>query len=94
MEKMIRWNATKNEIKTITEIYDRARKELEIITSKPKADFIMDIEATHCNGCSLDLDKLLNFPEFDFYHDIYGIIRHLDRQTGKLMDCFLPRCAT
>jgi hypothetical protein len=53
----------------------------------------MDITATHANGCRLDLSKLLTADDFTFAHDMDGIARHLDRDTGKLGDCFLPRCA-
>ncbi len=53
----------------------------------------MDIEACHCNGCELDLQKLLDAPDSDFGHDVFGIRRHINRRTGQLEDCFLPRCA-
>lgn len=52
----------------------------------------MDLIACHANGCRLNFDKLLSFPDFDFMHDIGGIGRHLNRETGELMNCFLPRC--
>lgn len=53
----------------------------------------MDLEATNCNGCPLNFQKLLDFPDFDFNHDIAGIRRHIDRSTGRLGDCFSPRCS-
>lgn len=53
----------------------------------------MDITACHANGCPLDLEKLLAFDDFNFYHDINGISRNINRTTGKLENCFLPRCA-
>jgi hypothetical protein len=53
----------------------------------------LDLTATHLNGCPLDLHKLLQFDDFNFTHDITGIARHLDRTTGELRDCFVPRCA-
>lgn len=56
-------------------------------------DWMMDIEATHCNGCPLDLAALASAPEPHFSHDIFGIRRHLDRETGKLEDHFRPRHA-
>ena len=87
---MLEWNATKKEREKISAIYDRAAKEIESIT---KIDFSMDIEATHSNGCPLDLGKLLSAKDSDFFHDVYGIINCLDRNTGKLKDCFLPRCS-
>jgi hypothetical protein len=53
----------------------------------------MDLLATHANGCPLDFEKLLAFNEFNFAHDVVGIQRHLDRDTGELLHCFVPRCA-
>lgn len=53
----------------------------------------MDLTAAHANDGPLDFAKLLDFPDFDFMHDIVGINRHIDRFTGKLGDCFVPRCA-
>jgi hypothetical protein len=53
----------------------------------------LDINACHCNGTPLDLEKLFKADAFNFLHDVVGINRHLDRDTGKLTRCFLPRCA-
>ena len=53
----------------------------------------MDLEVLHSNGCTLDLDGLLNARDFDLVHDITGIACHLDRETGQLKDCFVPRYA-
>lgn len=52
---------------------------------------MMDVSATHANGNPLRLADLLAANDFNFFHDIYGIARHLDRETGKLMNCFSPR---
>jgi hypothetical protein len=57
---------------------------------------LMDIMAADgCNGNPpLDCDKLVrDFDDGNFLHDIGGIYRHLDRSTGQLTGCFLPRCA-
>lgn len=54
---------------------------------------VMDLVACNANGTPLDLARLENAPDFDFIHDIFGIRRHINRQTGKIEDCFLPRCA-
>lgn len=51
----------------------------------------MDVTATHANGCPLQLARLLLADDVDFAHDVFGIARHLDRETGQLRDCFLPR---
>lgn len=56
-------------------------------------DWQMDITATHLNGTPLDLDRLLAFDDLNFVHDVFGIARHLDRSTGKLQNCFVPRSA-
>lgn len=61
--------------------------------SYDRIDASMDVLACHCNGCPLDLTRLLVAPEFDFAHDVFGIREHIDRRTGHLADCFLPRCA-
>lgn len=53
----------------------------------------MDITATHANGMPLNLQALLVADDVNFAHDIGGIARHLDRQTGKLRDNFRPRFA-
>jgi hypothetical protein len=52
----------------------------------------MDLAAVNADG-ELDAEKLLAFPDVDFFHDICGIMRHMDRSTGRLQDFFSPRCA-
>jgi hypothetical protein len=89
---MIKWNATKEDMVLIDKIAKRGFKIMMKWYCK-KIDLEMDITATHLNGCPLNLNKLLQADDFDFYHDIQGIYRHLDRETGELRDCFLPRCA-
>lgn len=54
-------------------------------------DVMMDIEACISNGCPLRLDDLLAAGDTDFAHDVFGIRRHLNRETGKLENCFSPR---
>ncbi len=52
----------------------------------------MDLEAANAT-VGLDIDRLLDFPDADFLHDVLGIAQHTDRRTGDLGDGFLPRCA-
>lgn len=54
---------------------------------------VMDLDACNSNGCPLDFDKLEAFDAANFGHDIGGINRYLDRETGTLGGHFLPRCA-
>ena len=41
----------------------------------------------------LQLKELLNSDEFNFTHDVFGIINHINRETGKLENSFQPRFA-
>lgn len=50
----------------------------------------MDISAAHASN-PLRLAELAEADDFNLIHDIGGIIRHLDRTTGFLQDCFVPR---
>lgn len=59
-----------------------------------KLNLQMDITACHCNGCPLDLDKLLAANDTTFLHDIAGITVAINRSTGQLENCFVPRCAS
>jgi len=52
---------------------------------------IMDIDACHCNGNPLKLQELLEADDFNFGHDVFGIRANIDRTTGKLQNCFVPR---
>src|SRR3546814_19495088 len=51
----------------------------------------MDLAECHANGNRLRLDDLAKADDFNLLHDVVGIHRHLDRETGKLMDHFVPR---
>ena len=87
---MINWNGLKKEESvTILKIVVRAKK---LIPELPTLDTNMDIGATHIKN-KLDLDKLLKFDDSNFLHDITGITYNIDRETGELENCFLPRCS-
>lgn len=51
----------------------------------------MDLCATHANGTPLDFARLAAADDFNLLHDFVGISNHIDRTTGKLTGCFLPR---
>ena len=88
---MLKWETSREDYCTIRKIVDRVVKEK--IMTRNRIDVEMDIIAAHLNGCPLDLGKLLEVDTFSFAHDIQGIQDHLDRTTGEMKDCFLPRCA-
>lgn len=53
----------------------------------------MDLSATHA-VTPLRLADLLAADDFSFAHDVFGIMRHINRRTGRLDDHFVPRfCA-
>ena len=52
----------------------------------------MDIAAVFLVD-NINLDKLESFDAFNLLHDINGIRKNLDRETGILKGNFLPRCA-
>ena len=77
----------------ISEIADRACTIYFQATKKrlSKLEFIMDIAACHSHGNPLRLEDLAQADDFNLAHDVFGITRYLDRDTGKLTDCFRPR---
>jgi hypothetical protein len=91
--KMINFKTSRPEAELIIAIAKRAvamANSYDIEYAMLEAD--MDISACHCNGNPLDLHKLLEADDFNFAHDVFGIRRHIDRTTGQLQDCFVPRC--
>ena len=93
MEKQIDWSkASLEDYEVVSKIVKRASN----IQGFGKVDgpsLQMDIVATHVSGCKLKLKELLGANLADFAHDICGIIHYIDRTTGELQDCFLPRYA-
>ena len=91
---MVSFDVTRKEMALIRKIVDRAMIIVRKLKGKYKRlDCEMDLTATHANGCPLDLEKLLAADDFNFSHDVFGIRQHINRETGKLERCFLPRCA-
>lgn len=93
-ECTVQFTATQEERKLIRRIVRRGRALAiahEIPLGEDTASLEMDIEAAHCNGTPLRLEDFLAADDFNFAHDFFGIRGHMDRTTGKLMHCFLPR---
>lgn len=53
---------------------------------------VMDLDNTD-RHMPLDAEALLASSDADFAHDMLGIRRHIDRETGTLTGCFTPRYA-
>jgi len=88
---MIAWNkSTPEDFEQVKKVVNRA----QIIWPETDGGALsMDLTAVHVSGCPLDFKKLLDFDRLNFLHDISGIITNIDRATGKLQNCFLPRCS-
>jgi len=95
---MIDWNKiSSDDVFTITKIVKRAFKDtmFQILigtSNRSMMDLDMDITAVHIRN-PLDLEKLLNSEDIDFFHDLYGISQRVNRRTGELGECFVPRCS-
>lgn len=91
----INWNASKEDSDTIFAIVDRALVAIKNHTGREldRTSLAMDLTATHLNGTPLRLAELLAADDYNFAHDVVGIINNVNRRTGKLENCFLPRFA-
>jgi len=86
------FSSSRAEVVLISKIAMRARAMAEDAGIQcEQMDVLMDIEACHCNGCPLKLEELLAAGDGDFGHDVFGIRRFIDRETGQLGGQFLPR---
>ena len=88
----IKWSISTSEMGLIDRIVDRVMEE-NPKASLDRVNTQMDLVAAHLNCVPLDLKKMLKASPFDLAHDVFGIVRHIDRETGQLGGCFLPRCA-
>ena len=91
---MINWNIPKEDSDLATKVGQRA----SAMAKDAGVDYgvleaAMDVSATHGNGCPLKLQELLDADDLNFAHDVFGMRAHINRQTGKLGDCFIPRYA-
>lgn len=82
---------TTDEVNAVQSIVNRYCRSVGMVGAD-KLDLYMDLHAANAD-VGLDFAKLETAPDADFFHDVSGIRRHMDRTTGKLGDCFLPRCA-
>lgn len=87
------FDATREEKDLIYAIVDRFKEGYKSIVPFDRLSIIIDLVVTNANGNPIDFEKLLNARDEDFFHDVGGIIRYIDRTTGKLEECFSPRCS-
>ncbi len=89
---MIDWNQlTRKDMNNVSKVVKKARKLLVDIALPPQIE--MDLHAAILGGCKMDFVKFLGFDKFNLLHDLFGIHANVNHDTGKLDNCFLPRCA-
>lgn len=87
----VAFNCTREETLLCGKIADRADALGMLTGAYDRMACLMDLDATHSNGCPLDFEKLLAFENPSFIHDMAGIANTIDRETGKLEHFFCPR---
>lgn len=94
---MVKFTASAPESKLIQHIVARYVAQVQRLairmTPTDRLVLEMDVEAVHSNGMPLKLEELAHANTSDLVHDIAGIHRHIDRNSGQLQDCFVPRYA-
>ncbi len=93
----VKFDCTDDELALIDNIVDRARSNGWVKGPKSRTHWYepqtmtMDLIAVNANGCRMDFERMLAADDVNFIHDVAGIARHIDRKTGKLGGCFMPR---
>ena len=88
---MIFANFTRNENNAVTAIIKRANAIFSNNGIKyPSLDIRMDLACVHATY-PLRLQEMSEASDTDLMHDMGGIYRCLNRETGKLEHCFIPR---
>ncbi len=90
-------NFTKAEAAAVNTIIDRTRLlARQVGRAQLQVDPLsmrMDLAAVHAKT-PMRLAELAGADDFNLTHDMFGIMSHLDRETGELRDCFVPRYAS
>lgn len=92
MIRFARFSTTEQE--AVNRIVDRTRRMLRSmrLPAPSVLEVNMDVAAVHAQT-PLQLSALAEADDFNFAHDMLGIRSHLNRSTGVLEDCFIPRFA-
>ncbi len=79
-----------DDLNVISRIADRAIESGHLPPDIDRLWLMMDIDTVHCRT-PLDLYRWLDADLFNFMHDVVGILNNINRKTGQLENCFLPR---
>lgn len=79
---------SKEQYETIYKICERA----EALNASDTGRMVLVLDLSNvAQKYEIDLDELLNFPDYDFVHDISGIQKHFNRSSMVFENRFVPR---
>jgi hypothetical protein len=89
---MINWkHTTREDIDIMVKIAKRTLKmAIDYDIRYDQMTAVMDLQCVH-GETPLKLQDLLAADDLNFAHDVFGIRNNLNRDTGKLENCFSPR---
>jgi len=88
---MIDWSkGTKEDVLKTVAIIKRASRLLKGVDTMSMQ---MSLQACHTHGCEIKLDELLQADDGNLLHDVCGIDNNINKETGELENCFVPRYA-
>ena len=93
MKNEVSFKSTKKEDILISKIAKRAKFMLksQYNIEIDLQSTMMDLTAVNANGCPIDFERMATASIHDVIHDVMGISKNINRETGKLENCFLPR---
>jgi hypothetical protein len=93
---MVEFSMGREELELVKQIAERVEELTAAMQIEgmqyDRHELVMDLDAAYTSAGPVNLTRLLESPDADFLHDIYGIRRHIDRASGELTGCFMPRC--
>ena len=54
-------------------------------------EIVLTLNDVIASGCPLDVERWIAADDFNFTHDLVGILRHYDPATGGFSHHFVPR---
>jgi hypothetical protein len=93
----VNFESTDEELALIEKIVERAENVGYVRGRKSrshwytKTTMTLDLLAANANGNPMDFERMLATDDLNFLHDVAGIARHMNRETGKFNDFFSPR---
>jgi hypothetical protein len=77
----------------MTKVADRAEDEFTEMGIKiDRMTLVMDL--LNADDMGMNWERLHEAPRVEFMHDICGIVTNMNRRTGVVENCFVPRFAT